>query len=78
MLIRPHDAPIDSEREWRDLVTAHPFGHLIAPGKDREFPVVSRHTSTSTATSRSAFERHSNAQGQRVWRASQSMMSARL
>ena len=40
MLIRPHDAPIDSEREWRDLVTAHPFGHLIAPGKDREFPVV--------------------------------------
>lgn len=40
MLIRPHDAPIDSEREWRDVITTHPFGHLIAPGKDREFPVV--------------------------------------
>ncbi|MFM2076501.1 MAG: hypothetical protein RJA49_391 [Actinomycetota bacterium] len=39
MLIRPHDAPID-EREWRDLVSAHPFGHLIAPGMDRELPVV--------------------------------------
>jgi transcriptional regulator len=40
MLIRPHDATIDTEREWRDLVADHPFGHLIAPGKDREFPVV--------------------------------------
>lgn len=40
MLIRPHDAPIDPEHEWRDLLTRHPFGHLIAPGKDRELPVV--------------------------------------
>ena len=24
MLIRPHDAPIDSEREWRDLVSLIP------------------------------------------------------
>jgi transcriptional regulator len=40
MLIRPHDAPIDTDREWRDLVVAHPFGVLIAPGVDREFPVV--------------------------------------
>ena len=40
MLIRPHDAAIDPEREWRDLVADHPFGHLIAPGKEREFPVV--------------------------------------
>ncbi len=40
MLIRPHDAPIDTEHEWRDLLTRHPFGHLIAPGKDRELPVV--------------------------------------
>lgn len=40
MLIRPHDAPIDTEREWRDLVAAHPFGHLIATGAGREFPVV--------------------------------------
>ena len=38
MLIRPHDAPIDTEHERRDLVIAHPFGHLIAPGKDREVP----------------------------------------
>jgi transcriptional regulator len=34
MLIRPHDAPIDAEREWRDLVAAHP------PGTDRPLPVV--------------------------------------
>lgn len=38
MLIRPHDAPIDAEREWGDLVSAHPFGHLIASGTDRELP----------------------------------------
>lgn len=40
MLIRPHDAPIDDEREWRDLMAAHPFGMLIAPGVGRELPVV--------------------------------------
>lgn len=40
MLIRPHDAPQDDEREWRDLVARHPFGTLIAPGTDRELPVV--------------------------------------
>lgn len=40
MLIRPHDAPIDPEHEWRDLLARHPFGHLIAPGRDRDLPVV--------------------------------------
>lgn len=40
MLIRPHDAPADPETEWRDLVTRHPFGHLIAPGRDHGLPVV--------------------------------------
>lgn len=40
MLIRPHDAPIDPEREWRDLVAAHAFGELIAPGLGRDLPVV--------------------------------------
>ena len=40
MLIRPHDAAIDHEREWRDFVAAHPFGTLIAPGVGRELPVV--------------------------------------
>lgn len=39
MLIRPHDAP-QSDDEWRDLVTANPFGTLIAPGLSREIPVV--------------------------------------
>jgi transcriptional regulator len=39
MLIRPHDAALD-DQEWRDLVSATPFGLLIAPGKDRELPVV--------------------------------------
>lgn len=40
MLIRPHDAPLDPDREWRDLLASHPFGHLIAPGLRRELPVV--------------------------------------
>lgn len=40
MLIRPHDAPIDTEGEWRELVAANPFGTLIAPGVGRELPVV--------------------------------------
>ncbi len=40
MIIRPHDAPQDDEREWRDLVAENPFGTLIAPGVDRDLPVV--------------------------------------
>ncbi len=40
MLIRPHDAPIEPDREWRDLVGRHRFGHLIAPGAGRDLPVV--------------------------------------
>ena len=39
MLIRPHDAAVDDD-EWRQFVAAHPFGMLIAPGIDRELPVV--------------------------------------
>jgi transcriptional regulator len=40
MLIRSHDAPVEPDREWRDLVARHPFGHLVAPGRDRDLPVV--------------------------------------
>ncbi|MEN9647099.1 MAG: hypothetical protein RL238_3768 [Actinomycetota bacterium] len=40
MLIRPHDAAIDPDREWRDFLAAHPFGMLVAPGAGREVPVV--------------------------------------
>lgn len=40
MLIRPHDAPLDPDDEWRDLVARHPFGTLIATGADRDLPVV--------------------------------------
>lgn len=40
MLIRPHDAPIDPDNEWRELVARHPFGTLIAPGERRDLPVV--------------------------------------
>lgn len=39
MLIHRWDAALD-EQEWRGFVLAQAFGHLIAPGKDREFPVV--------------------------------------
>ena len=39
MLIRPHDAPINDD-EWRTLVADHPFGTLIAPGTNRELPIV--------------------------------------
>ncbi len=37
-------APVDAttgEGEWRPFVEAHPFGHLIAPGRpERDVPVV--------------------------------------
>ena len=39
MLIRPHD-DAHADDEWRDLVSGHPFGTLIAPGTNRELPVV--------------------------------------
>lgn len=39
-MIRKPDAPIDVDREWRDLVSSHPFGHLIAPGSNRPLPIV--------------------------------------
>lgn len=39
MLIRPHDAATNDD-EWRNLLHAHPFGTLIAPGTDRNLPVV--------------------------------------
>jgi transcriptional regulator len=39
VLIRPHDAATDDD-EWRNLLHAHPFGTLIAPGTDRDLPVV--------------------------------------
>lgn len=40
MLIRRHDAPIDPDHEWRELLKAQPFGTLIAPGVGRDLPVV--------------------------------------
>jgi transcriptional regulator len=40
MLIRPHDAPLDGEDEWRDLLAEQAFGTLIAPGVGRDLPVV--------------------------------------
>jgi len=39
MLIHRWDAAID-EAEWREFVRAQGFGHLIAPGRDRRYPVV--------------------------------------
>lgn len=39
VLVHPWDAPID-ESEWRTWLSAHDFGQLIAPGRDRDLPVV--------------------------------------
>lgn len=39
MLIRPHDAATNDD-EWRNLLTTHRFGTLIAPGTNRDVPVV--------------------------------------
>jgi len=39
MLIHRWDAALD-EDEWRAFVRTQGFGHLIAPGRDREYPVV--------------------------------------
>ena len=39
MLIRPHDSAVDDD-EWRNLLIDHPFGTLVAPGTNRELPVV--------------------------------------
>ena len=39
MLIHRHDAPLD-EAEWRAFLAEHDFGELIAPGRDRDLPVV--------------------------------------
>jgi transcriptional regulator len=39
VLIKRHDAPLD-DAEWRAFLAEHDFGELIAPGKDRDLPVV--------------------------------------
>ena len=38
-----YSAPVDAtlgEAEWRPFVEANPFGHLVAPGRGRDVPVV--------------------------------------
>jgi transcriptional regulator len=38
-----YTAPVDAtlgEAEWRPFVESHPFGHLVAAGRDRDVPVV--------------------------------------
>ena len=39
MLVHPWDAPLDEAETW-DFVRAQGFGHLVAPGRGRELPVV--------------------------------------
>lgn len=39
MLVHPWDAPIE-DAEWRDWLSRHDFGQLIAPGEGRDLPVV--------------------------------------
>ena len=39
MLIHDWDSAIDDD-EWWEFVQGHLFGHLVAPGRDRELPVV--------------------------------------
>jgi len=39
VLIRPHDAALTDD-EWKAFLRDHDFGELIAPGADRDLPVV--------------------------------------
>lgn len=39
MLIHRWDAALDDD-EWRDFVHAQGFGHLVAPGANRDYPLV--------------------------------------
>ena len=39
MLVHPWDAPLDPSETW-EFVRSQGFGHLVAPGRDRELPVV--------------------------------------
>jgi len=39
VLIHRHDAPLD-DAEWRAFLASHDFGELIAPGRDRDLPIV--------------------------------------
>lgn len=39
MLIHPHDAQ-RSDAEWREFLSTHDFGQIIAPGAGRDLPVV--------------------------------------
>jgi transcriptional regulator len=39
MLIHRHDEPL-SDAEWRDFLRTHEFGELIAPGVNRDLPIV--------------------------------------
>jgi transcriptional regulator len=39
VLIHRHDAPLD-DAEWHEFLRDHDFGELIAPGRDRDLPVV--------------------------------------
>ncbi|HTW21728.1 MAG TPA: FMN-binding negative transcriptional regulator [Mycobacteriales bacterium] len=39
MLVHPWDASVGDD-EWRDFVATQGFGQLIAPGRDRQVPVV--------------------------------------
>lgn len=39
MLVHPWDSAIDAD-EWRAFLAAQGFGHFVAPGLDREIPVV--------------------------------------
>lgn len=39
MLIHRHDEPL-SDAEWRAFLNEHDFGELIAPGLDRDLPIV--------------------------------------
>lgn len=40
MLIRPHDDATDDEPRWRAFVRSQGFGHLVAPGRGADLPVV--------------------------------------
>lgn len=66
MLVHPWDAPLDAD-EWHRFTRSQGFGHFIAPGRDRDVPVVVPTQFVLTADNQTALVHF--ARPNPVWRA---------